>query len=56
MVVHLHSGNGRLPTAFHAIDRANIRLMDWVVIQGSGPVGLLAALLAQASGALQVWH
>lgn len=48
------SGGCGLPTALHAVDRANIRLMDRVVVQGSGPVGLLAALFAQASGALQV--
>lgn len=44
-----------LPTAMHAVERAAIRLMDRVVVQGSGPVGLLAAVLAAASGALQVW-
>ncbi|MCO5608900.1 hypothetical protein L7F22_063118 [Adiantum nelumboides] len=48
------SGGCGLPTALHAVDRANVRLMDRVVIQGSGPVGFMAALLAQASGALQV--
>lgn len=48
------AGGCGLPTALHAVDRANIRLMDCVIIQGSGPVGLLAALLARASGALQV--
>lgn len=48
------SGGCGLPTALHAVDRGNIRLMDRVIVQGSGPVGLLAALFAQASGALQV--
>eukprot|EP01018_Ginkgo_biloba_P013647 Gb_30697 [translate_table: standard] len=48
------AGGCGLPTALHAVDRANIRLMDRIIVQGSGPVGLLAALLAQASGALQV--
>eukprot|EP00252_Welwitschia_mirabilis_P025143 TRINITY_DN7738_c0_g1_i1.p1 TRINITY_DN7738_c0_g1~~TRINITY_DN7738_c0_g1_i1.p1 ORF type:complete len:386 (+),score=54.57 TRINITY_DN7738_c0_g1_i1:17-1174(+) len=48
------AGGCGLPTALHAIDRANIHLMDRVVIQGSGPVGLLSAILAQASGALEV--
>jgi threonine dehydrogenase-like Zn-dependent dehydrogenase len=28
--------------------------MDRVIVQGSGPVGLLAAILARLSGALQV--
>jgi len=48
------AGGCGLPTALHAVDRANIRLMDRVIVQGSGPVGLLAAILAQMSGALQV--
>lgn len=43
-----------LPTAMHAIERGGIALMDRVVVQGSGPVGLLCAVLAAASGALQV--
>lgn len=48
------AGGCGLPTAMHVVNRANIRLMDRVIIQGSGPIGLLAAVLAQASGALQV--
>jgi L-iditol 2-dehydrogenase len=40
-----------LPTALHAVDRADIRLGDLVAIQGSGPVGLSAAILARLSGA-----
>lgn len=48
------AGGCGLPTALHAVDRAGIRLMDRVVVQGSGPVGLLAAVLARASGAGQV--
>ncbi|NLX37111.1 MAG: zinc-binding dehydrogenase [Chloroflexi bacterium] len=43
-----------LPTAMHAIERAEIMLGDTVVVQGSGPVGLNAAILAQLSGATQV--
>jgi len=43
-----------LPTAMHAIERAEIMLGDTVVIQGSGPVGLSAAILAQLSGATLV--
>ena len=42
-----------LPTAVHAIERAEIMLGDTVVVQGSGPVGLTAAILAQLSGATQ---
>jgi L-iditol 2-dehydrogenase len=43
-----------LPTAVHAIERADIMLGDTVVVQGSGPVGLSAAILAQLRGATQV--
>jgi L-iditol 2-dehydrogenase len=43
-----------LPTSVHAIERAGIMLGDSVVIQGSGPVGLNAAILAQLQGAGQV--
>jgi len=43
-----------LPTAVHAIERAGIQLGDSVVIQGSGPVGLSAAILAQLKGATRV--
>ena len=43
-----------LPTAIHAIERAAIQLGDSVVVQGSGPVGLNAAILALLSGAGQV--
>jgi len=43
-----------LPTAVHAIERADIQLGDAVVIQGSGPVGLSAAILAQLKGATQI--
>lgn len=45
------AGGCGLPTALHAIDRAEIRLGDRVVIQGAGPVGLSACALAVASGA-----
>jgi len=47
-------GGCGLPTAVHAIERAEIMLGDTVVVQGSGPVGLSAAILAQLSGATQV--
>ena len=45
------AGGCGLPTALHAIDRAEIRIGDRVVIQGAGPVGLNACALALASGA-----
>jgi L-iditol 2-dehydrogenase len=39
------------PTAFHAVQRAQIRLNDMVLIQGCGPVGLSAVAFARISGA-----
>jgi L-iditol 2-dehydrogenase len=48
------AGGCGLPTSVHAMDRAEIRLGDSVVVQGSGPVGLNAAILAQVCGAAQV--
>jgi threonine dehydrogenase-like Zn-dependent dehydrogenase len=44
-------GGCGLPTAVHAIELAQIRLGDRVLIQGSGPVGLSACALALLSGA-----
>jgi threonine dehydrogenase-like Zn-dependent dehydrogenase len=43
-----------LPTALHAVERAEIAFGDTVVVQGSGPVGLSAAILAQLRGAGRV--
>jgi L-iditol 2-dehydrogenase len=48
------AGGCGLPTALHAVERAEIRLGDSVVVQGSGPVGLSAAILAQLRGAGKV--
>jgi threonine dehydrogenase-like Zn-dependent dehydrogenase len=45
------AGGCGLPTALHAIDLAQIKLGDRVVVQGAGPVGLSACALAAASGA-----
>jgi len=47
-------GGCGLPTGFHAVERAGVRMGDTVVVQGSGPVGLNAAIFAQLSGALRV--
>ena len=47
-------GGCGLPTGFHAVERAGARMGDTVVVQGSGPVGLNAAIFAQLSGALRV--
>lgn len=44
-------GGCGLPTAMHALELAQIRLADRVLIQGSGPVGLSACALALLSGA-----
>ena len=44
-----------LPTGFHAAERAGIAMGDTVVVQGSGPVGLNAAIFAQLAGALRVF-
>src|SRR5713101_850307 len=48
-------GGCGLPTGFHAVERAEIAMGDTVVIQGSGPVGLNAAIFAQLAGALRVF-
>lgn len=48
------AGGCGLPTAIHAIQRSKINLGDTVAVQGSGPVGLMAALCAKLSGAFQV--
>ena len=50
----LIAGGCALPTAIHAIDRAEIKLGDTVVVQGAGPVGLNLCLLARLSGAGKV--
>ncbi|MEG4293530.1 alcohol dehydrogenase catalytic domain-containing protein [Microcoleus sp. C2C3] len=48
------AGGCALPTALHAIDRAQIQIGDVVVVQGCGPVGLSVAILALLSGAGKV--
>jgi threonine dehydrogenase-like Zn-dependent dehydrogenase len=48
-------GGCGLPTGFHAVERAGIAMGDTVVVQGSGPVGLNAAIFAQLSGAAAVY-
>ena len=47
-------GGCGLPTGFHAVERAGIALGDTVVVQGSGPVGLNAAIFASLAGAARV--
>lgn len=47
-------GGCSLPTALHAMDRAEVRLGDVVLVLGIGPVGLACAALARAAGAATV--
>src|SRR6185369_8029358 len=47
-------GGCSLPTALHAVERAQITIGDNVLVLGAGPVGLSAAILARASGAARV--
>ncbi|MGH9366078.1 MAG: zinc-binding dehydrogenase [Thermoanaerobaculia bacterium] len=48
-------GGCGLPTGFHAVERAEIAMGDTVLVQGSGPVGLNAAIFAQLRGASAVF-
>jgi threonine dehydrogenase-like Zn-dependent dehydrogenase len=48
------AGGCGMPTALHAVTLAEIAFGDTVVVQGAGPVGLCAAVLAQLRGAGQV--
>lgn len=48
------AGGCALPTAFHAVQRGQVGLGDHMVVQGSGPVGLMACALARLAGAQQV--
>jgi L-iditol 2-dehydrogenase len=48
------AGGCSLPTALHAVERADINLGDTVLVLGSGPVGLSAVILAKMRGALNV--
>lgn len=48
------AGGCGMPTALHAVTLADVQFGDTVVVQGAGPVGLAAAVLAQLRGAGQV--
>lgn len=48
------AGGCGLPTAIHAVERADIKLGDTVVIQGAGPVGLMAGILSKIRGSFTV--
>jgi D-arabinose 1-dehydrogenase-like Zn-dependent alcohol dehydrogenase len=47
-------GGCGLATGFHAVERAGVALGDHVIVQGSGPVGLNAAVFAALAGAVKV--
>lgn len=48
------AGGCSLPTALHAVDRADVMIGDTVLVLGSGPVGLSAIIFALMAGALRV--
>ncbi len=48
------AGGCGMPTALHAVTLGEIGFGDTVVVQGAGPVGLCAAVLAQLRGAGRV--
>jgi len=48
------AGGCALPTSLHALERADVKIGDTVVVLGSGPVGINAIVLSLLSGALQV--
>ena len=48
------AGGCALPTALHAVERAEVRIGDIVLVLGSGPVGINTILMARMSGALRV--
>jgi threonine dehydrogenase-like Zn-dependent dehydrogenase len=47
-------GGCGLATALHAVEKAEIRFGDTVLVQGSGPVGLNALILARLKGATRL--
>ncbi|MES2938540.1 MAG: zinc-binding dehydrogenase [Pseudomonadota bacterium] len=53
--LRLIAGGCALPTALHAVERAGVQVGDTVAVQGAGPVGLCAAILARRSGAGEVF-
>ncbi|MCH8913857.1 MAG: zinc-binding dehydrogenase [Planctomycetes bacterium] len=48
------AGGCALPTALHAIQRAEVSIGDTVLVLGSGPVGLSSIILSAMQGALRV--
>ncbi len=51
---HYMAGGCSLPTALHAVERADFRFGDTVLILGAGPVGLSAIAFARMRGAGQI--
>lgn len=47
-------GGCGLPTAFHAVERAEVGLADTVLVQGTGPVGLSAVALSRLRGPYRI--
>lgn len=48
------AGGCALPTALHAIERAEVKIGETVLVLGSGPVGLSSVIFALMHGALRV--
>jgi threonine dehydrogenase-like Zn-dependent dehydrogenase len=48
------AGGCALPTALHAVERAEVELGDTVLVLGSGPVGLSSIIFASMRGALRL--
>lgn len=48
------AGGCALPTSLHAIERADIKIGDTVLVLGSGPVGINTIIMALMRGALRV--
>ena len=48
------AGGCALPTSLHAIERADIKIGDTVLVLGSGPVGINSIILAMMRGAFRV--
>ncbi len=48
------AGGCGMPTALHAVQRAEVSIGDTVLVLGSGPVGLSAVIFALMQGALRV--
>src|SRR5258707_3631715 len=49
------AGGCALPTALHAVERADIMIGDTGLVLGSGPVGIKAIILSLIRGALKVF-